>query len=417
MNDINVKISPVKLILLVVVALLTCTISRAQNLTTGQEVRYNPIITAVPFLTITPDSRHGAMGDAGAATSPDANSQYWNPSKYPFINDQYGVSLSYTPWLRQLTGDINLAYLAGYYKIDGLQTIGSSLRYFSMGSIRQTDRTGTYLSTANPNEFALDVSYSRKLSEVFSGGVAIRYIRSDLSGGSAGTMSGTVAYSAGNAFATDVSFYYQNRLSGEGSKNSIAAGVNFSNIGSKVSYNQGSTKEFLPANMRLGTTFTTELSDSGSFSLSVDLNKLMVPTPSNVYTTRSDGTVLVTEDNNSGQSGISSIFGSFGDAPGGMKEELQEITWSLGAEYWYRRKFALRGGYFNESQNKGNRKYFSAGVGVKIKTFNIDLSYLIPVQKNNPLANTIRLSVLFNLNRILQPANKQAPQEKRDGVN
>ena len=357
------------------------------------------------------------MGDAGAATSPDANSQYWNPSKYPFINDQYGVSLSYTPWLRQLTGDINLAYLAGYYKIDGLQTIGSSLRYFSMGSIRQTDRTGTYLSTANPNEFALDVSYSRKLSEVFSGGVAIRYIRSDLSGGSAGTMSGTVAYSAGNAFATDVSFYYQNRLSGEGSKNSIAAGVNFSNIGSKVSYNQGSTKEFLPANMRLGTTFTTELSDSGSFSLSVDLNKLMVPTPSNVYTTRSDGTVLVTEDNNSGQSGISSIFGSFGDAPGGMKEELQEITWSLGAEYWYRRKFALRGGYFNESQNKGNRKYFSAGVGVKIKTFNIDLSYLIPVQKNNPLANTIRLSVLFNLNRILQPANKQAPQEKRDGVN
>jgi hypothetical protein len=413
MNNINVRLFSATLILSSVLPFLTCTRSEAQNLTTGQEVRYNPITTAVPFLTITPDSRQGAMGDAGAATSPDANSQHWNPSKYAFINDQYGLSLSYTPWLRQLTGDINLAYLAGYYKPDGLQTIGTSLRYFSMGSIRQTDRTGTFLSTANPNEFALDVSYSRKLSEVFSGGVAIRYIRSDLSGGSAGTMSGTVAYSAGNAFATDVSFYYHNRLGGEASANWVSAGVNFSNIGSKVSYNQGSTKEFLPANMRLGTTFTTELTDSSSFSFSVDLNKLMVPTPSNVYTTRTDGTVLVTEDTNSGKSVISSIFGSFGDAPGGMKEELQEITWSLGAEYWYKRRFALRGGYFNESQNKGNRKYFSAGVGVKIKTCNIDLSYLIPVQKNNPLANTIRLSVLFNINRILQSADKQGPQENR----
>ena len=415
MKNINVRPFSARLILSAVIPLLTCTLSQAQSLATGQEIRYNPITTAVPFLTITPDSRQGAMGDAGAATSPDANSQHWNPSKYAFIDDQYGISLSYTPWLRQLTGDINLAYLAGYFKLDALQTIGTSLRYFSLGSIRQTDRNGTYISTANPNEFAFDVSYSRKLSDVFSGGVSIRYIRSDLSNGSTGTMNGAGTYSAGNAFATDVSFYYQNRLGGEGSKNSIAAGVNFSNIGSKISYNQGSTKEFLPANMRLGTTFTTELNDSSSFSFSVDLNKLLVPTP-NIVANQSDGSVIVTPDNNSGKSVISSIFGSFSDAPGGLKEELQEITLSFGAEYWYRKKFAVRGGYFNESQHKGNRKYFSAGLGIKIKSCNIDLSYLIPVHKNNPLANTIRLSVLFNLNRILQSTEKQALQEKSDGV-
>ncbi len=415
MNIIH-KISSAKLILLVVLPLITCSLSKAQSLATGQEVRYNPITTAVPFLTITPDSRHGAMGDAGVATAPDASSQHWNPSKYAFIDDQYGISLSYTPWLRQLTGDINLAYLSGFFKLDGLQTLGSSLRYFSLGSIRQTDRNGTYLSTASPNEFAFDVSYSRKLSDVFSGGVAIRYIHSDLSGGSAGSQSGTAVYSAGNAFATDVSFYYQNRLGGEGSRNSIAAGVNFSNIGSKISYNQGSTKEFLPANMKLGTTFTTQLNDSSSLSFSLDLNKLLVPTPSNIVITQADGSVLVIPDNNSGKSVISSIFGSFTDAPGGMKEELQEVTVSLGAEYWYRRIFALRGGYFNESQNKGNRKYFSAGVGIKIKTCTIDLSYLVPVQQNNPLANTIRLSVLFNLNRILKSSGQQESPGKTDGV-
>ena len=409
MNNINVTLSAAKLIMLGAISLFCGFRGSAQSLPTGQEVRYNPITTAVPFLTITPDSRHGGMGDAGAATSPDASSQYWNPSQYAFISDQYGVSLSYTPWLRQLTGDINLAYLSGYLKLDGNQTLGSSLRYFSLGGLRQTDRNGTYVSTANPNEFAFDVSYSRKLSDVFSGGVSIRYIRSDLSNGSTGTTSGAGTYSAGNAFATDVSFYYQNRLGGEGSKNWLAAGVNFSNIGSKISYNQGSTKEFLPANMKLGTTFTTELTDSSSLSFSVDLNKLLVPTPSNVYTAEGDGTLVVTGDRNSEKSVISSVFGSFSDAPGGLSEELREITVSLGAEYWYRKRFAVRGGYFNESQNKGNRKYFSAGLGIKIKSCNIDLSYLIPERKNNPLANTIRLTVLFNLNRILKSNDKEEP--------
>ena len=359
-------------------------IAAGQSLPTGQEVRYNPISTAVPFLTITPDSRHGAMGDVGVATSPDANSQYLNPSKYAFTEGKFGFSLSYTPWLRELVNDINLAYLSGYYRIDNNQVIGSSLRYFSVGDITLRSQDQAITGIVSPSEFALDFSYSRKLSDKFSGGVALRYIRSDLSGGIAG---GTAAetYTAGNAFATDVSFYYFNKWGGTGASKSIAAGINFSNIGSKISYDQGSNKDFLPANMRLGTTFTNEIDDFNLFSISLDVNKLLVPTPS--------GTV----DNTSNKSVISSIFGSFSDAPGGFKEELQEFTISTGAEYWYNKQFALRAGYFNETQNKGNRKFFTAGVGVKMNIAAIDFSYVIPVQRNNPLANTIRFTLLFDV--------------------
>ncbi len=373
-----------------------------QSLTTGQEVRYNPISTAVPFLTITPDSRHGAMGDVGAATTPDANSQYLNPSKYAFASDKWGFGLSYTPWLRELVKDVNLAYLSGFYQIDQTQVIGSSLRYFSMGEITLTGQDQQNLGTVSPSEFAFDVSYSRKLSDNFSGGVTLRYINSNLSGGIAGTQAGSENYTAGNAWATDVSFYYTSKLGGPESNNSIAAGANFSNIGSKISYNQGSTKEFLPANMRLGTTFTTQMADSSSFSISLDVNKLLVPTPANTVTYANDGSVVVIPDNNSSKSVISSIFGSFGDAPGGMKEELQEFTISTGAEYWYKKQFAVRAGYFNEAQNKGNRKYFTAGVGVKMNIAAIDFSYVIPTQRNNPLANTIRFTLLFNVDSFLK---------------
>jgi hypothetical protein len=370
---------------------------------TGQEVRYNPISTAVPFLTITPDSRHGAMGDVGAATTPDANSQYLNPSKYAFATDKWGFGLSYTPWLRELVNDVNLAYLAGFYQIDPSQAIGSSLRYFSMGEIALTGADQTPMGMVSPSEFAFDLSYSRKLSDNFSGGVTMRYIRSDLSGGMAGTQAGSETYTAGNAFATDVSFYHTGKLGGAESNTSLSTGINFSNIGSKISYNQGSTKEFLPANMRLGTTFTTNMADSSAFSFSVDLNKLLVPTPANVITYNTDGTVKsVIPDNNSSKSVISSIFGSFSDAPGGSSEEMQEVTVSVGAEYWYKRQFAVRGGYFNEAQNKGNRKFFTAGVGVKLNIAAIDVSYLIPTQRNNPLANTIRFSLLFNMDSFLK---------------
>jgi len=237
-------------------------IAVGQSLPTGQEVRYNPISTAVPFLTITPDSRHGAMGDVGVATSPDANSQYLNPSKYAFTEGKFGFSLSYTPWLRELVNDINLAYMAGYYRLNKNEVIASSLRFFSMGDITLTGQDQTTIGTVSPSEFAFDVSYSRKLSDRLSGGVAMRYIRSDLSGGI-----GAETYTAGNAWATDVSFYYFNKWGGTGDSRSIAAGINFSNIGGKISYDEGQNKEFLPANMRLGTTFTNEIDDFNSFSV------------------------------------------------------------------------------------------------------------------------------------------------------
>jgi hypothetical protein len=368
-----------------------------QALPTGQEIRYNPISTAVPFLTITPDSRHGGMGDVGAATSPDANSQYLNPSKYAFAEGKCGFSVSYTPWLRELVNDNNLAYLAGFYRIDNNQAIGSSLRYFSMGDITLTGPDRTVLGTVRPSEFALDFSYSRKLSDKLSGGVALRYIRSDITGGI-----GAENYSAGNAFATDVSFYYFNKWGDEGATKSIAFGINFSNIGSKISYDQGSNKEFLPANMRLGSTFTKELNDFSSLSISLDLNKLLVPTPSIQQIYDTNGNVIILPNYNNNKPVISSIFSSFTDAPGGFKEEMQEVMISTGLEYWYNKKFALRAGYFYENMNKGNRKYFTAGVGVKMKITDIDLSYVIPTQRDNPLSNTVRFTLLFNIDSFLK---------------
>jgi len=380
-----------------VFSLLMSLTAAGQSLPTGQEVRYNPISTAVPFLTITPDSRSGAMGDAGAAISPDANSQYFNPSKYAFTEGKYGLALSFTPWLRELVNDVNMAYLSGYYRLDNNQVFGSSLRYFSMGDITLTGMDQATIGTVRPNEFAFDVSYSRKLSDKLSGGVALRYIHSNLSGGI-----GVENYSAGNAVSTDVSFYYTTPLGGEGTTKSISAGVNFSNIGSKISYDQGSNKEYIPANMRMGTTFSNQVDDYNAFSVSLDVNKLLVPTPSAGITYGTDGEVIVLPDNSSNKSVISSVFSSFSDAPGGLKEELQEFTLSMGAEYWYQKQFALRTGYFNEAQNKGNRKFFTAGVGVKMNIAAIDISYIIPVQRNNPLANTIRFTVLFNVDSFLK---------------
>jgi len=379
-------------LLLIFILSLFCRTAYSQSLATGQEVQYNPITTAVPFLTITPDSRHGAMGDVGVATSTDANSQYWNPSQFAFAKDNFGFALSYTPWLRQLVNDINLAYLSGYYKLDRYQTFGASLRYFSMGEIQLTDQNGTSLANVSPNEFAIDFSYSRKLSDHFSGGVAIRYIRSDLSGGI-----GPESYVPGHTFATDVSFFYTKSFGKSDNDQSISAGINLSNIGGKISYDDGQNKEFLPANLRLGTTYSKEIDNFNSISFSFDINKLMVPTPQ-VYsgsTTSSGGIVLPGNSNN--MSVISSIFSSFSDAPGGFKEELQEINYSTGAEYWYNHQFAIRGGYFHESEYKGNRKFFSTGLGVKMNICSIDFSYLIPIHQNNPLANTIRFTLLFDV--------------------
>ncbi len=376
------KIFRFKVVLIIVLMRLAYpTGLSAQNST---ENMYNPITTAVPFLSITPDSRHGAMGDVGVATSADANAQYWNPSKLAFIDQQFGVAISFTPWLKQLFNDMNLAYLSGYMKLKNNQTLGASLRYFSIGEIQLTDQNGTSLASVKPNEFALDVSYSRKLSENFSGSVALRYIRSDLSGGIGSDM-----YVPGNAFASDVSFYYRKELSTDNNKKSFAAGINLSNIGSRISYDNGSHKELLPANMKLGATYTTEINTANSFAFSLDFNKLMVPTPQPGLGT-----------NDPDKHPISGIFSSFTDAPGGMSEELREIKISAGVEYWYSQKFAVRTGYFNESQYKGNRKFFSAGLGVKMNICSVDVAYLIPVNQNNPLANTMRFTLLFDLGKF-----------------
>ncbi len=371
-------------------------ISYAQTSTVvEQKGGYNPITTAVPFLNVTPDSRHSAMGDAGVATSPDINDQYWNPSKYAFIEEQYGFALSYTPWLRNLVNGVNFADLTGYYKLDDIQAFGSSLRYFSMGEVQLTDKTGAYLNTARPNEFAFDVSYSRKLSDNISGGVVLRYIHSALSAGSNN-------YTPGNAFAADVSFYFKNIWKDADDRQSLCGGVNLSNIGSKISYDNGETKEFLPANLRFGATYSNVVDNLNSFSLSLDFDKLLVPTPSVKTTVSSDGTIISSYNDHSDRSVLGSLFTSFWDAPGGFAEQVHEFNISFGAEYWYDHKFAGRLGYFYENANKGNRKFISMGVGMKTNVCSVDLSYLIPVQRNNPLSNTIRISMLFDINNIKQ---------------
>ncbi|MCK9638834.1 MAG: type IX secretion system outer membrane channel protein PorV [Prolixibacteraceae bacterium] len=382
----------ISIILLTVIFLTVFTdqVAFSQSTVTGQDFKYNPITTSVPFLNITADSRHGAMGDVGVATSPDASAQYWNASKLAFAKDSFGISLSYIPWLRQLVRDMNLAYLSSFYRLDNYQTIGASLRYFSMGEIMLTDQNGTNIANVRPNEFAIDISYARKLSDHFSGAVELRYIHSDLSGGI-----GPESYKPGSAFASDVSFYYIKTVNNGNSGQTISAGINLSNIGSKISYDEGKNKELIPANLRIGSTLTKEFDQDNMFSVSLDFNKLLVPTPQ--ISAIGGGSGVVISDNRTDQTAISSIFSSFSDAPGGFQEELKEIRISTGFEYWYHHQFAVRGGYFHENEYKGNRKFFSAGLGVKMNICAIDFAYLIPTQRNNPLANTVRFTLIFDL--------------------
>ena len=346
----------------------------------------NTITTGVPFLTIAPDSRAGAMGDAGVATSPDVNSQHWNPAKYAFAESEMGIALSYTPWLSQLVKDINLAYLVGYKRLDDQQTVSASLRYFSLGNIQFMSEYGDELGQQKPNELAFDVGYTRLLSDNFSGAVALRYIRSDLTGGQ--DVGGTGTH-AGSTFATDVAFYYQNKIRMNRKNSTIAAGINISNIGGKISYTDGETKDFIPANLRLGVSYTTEMDQYNTITVTVDANKLLVPTPKS-------GTGDIITGLGADKSVVAGIFSSFSDAPGGAKEEFKEINYSVGAEYWYNKQFALRAGYYYEDPTKGNRKFFTAGAGLKMNVFALDFSYLLPVAQNNPLANTLRFTLSFD---------------------
>lgn len=342
----------------------------------------NPIVTAVPSLSIAPDARGGGMGDVGAATTPDANSQYWNPSKYVFMESEAGVSVSYTPWLRKLVTDIDLVYLAGYYKIDPRQAVSMSIRNFSLGNITIMDELGVEVIPGgiNPNEFSIDAAYSRLFSDKFSGAVALRYIHSDLSGG---VVEGIYP---GWTVAADISAYYKTPIAVENTDGNLAFGLNISNIGGKVSYDDFVSSNFIPTNLRLGGSFDYPIDPYNKISVSADVNKLLVPTQNNM---------TASEYNN--LQPITGIFKSFSDAPGGLKEELQEVMWSVGAEYAYNNQFFVRGGYYNESQYKGNRKYFTAGAGFKLNIFQLDAGYVISTSQSNPLDQTLRLSLTFDL--------------------
>ena len=362
----------------------------AQSTTSGA----NTITTAVPFLSITPDSRAGGMGDAGVGTTPDVSSQHWNPAKFAFIEGDMGVGLSYSPWLRALVDDINLAYLTAYKKIDDVQTVSTSLRYFSLGDIVFTSDFGAIMGQQSPNEFAIDLGYARKLSEVFSGAVAVRYIRSDLTGGQ---LVNGVETHPGHSFATDVAFYWYNEFRANRKDNTFSAGINIQNIGSKISYTDGEVKDFIPTTLKLGASYTTELDEYNSFSFSFEANKLLVPTPPVDSTNYEEGAIILPGGIYSDMGTIKGMITSFNDAPGGFKEEMQEIMLSVGVEYWYNKQFAIRAGYFYEHENKGNRKYITAGAGLKMNVFALDFSYLLPTQRNHPLENTLRFTLSFDV--------------------
>lgn len=358
---------------------------------TGKVVDGNRIIsTGVPLLLIAPDSRGGAMGDVGAASKPDANSIHWNAAKLSFMEKRAGISFTYTPWLREIVSDIKLMYLSGYYRLDERNTLGASLTYFSLGSIDFFDEGGLQTGTYKPNEFAFDVAYSMKLSENLSMSLTGRYIRSDLT---QGQNVGTTSTHAANAGAADLGLYYQNKIDLE-MPSQYAFGVQISNLGSKISYSDNMESSFLPANLRIGGRYSMDFDQFNNLSVMADFNKLLVPTPP-VYD--DEGNIFAGKDPNVGV--LQGAIQSFYDAPNGLKEELQEISMSLGLEYWYNKILAVRAGYFYEAKNKGARKYLTLGAGLRYNVMGLDISYLISTSSlnNNPLKNTLRVSLSFDL--------------------
>ncbi len=356
----------------------------------------NSIFTAVPFLRITPDARSGAMGDAGLAISPDANAMHLNPSKLVFAEDQLGISVTYTPWLRALgLTDVYLAYLSGYTQISDDQAIGIGLRYFSLGEISFTDENGTPTGVGRPNEFEVALSYARKLTDKFSAALTAKYIYSNLA---AGQQIGVTEINPGNAGAADVSLTYKTPLEGVGSGSDLSVALAITNIGSKITYTQSINKDYLPANLGVGAAWGIEIDDYNSFTIAADVNKLMVPTPCVGDASICDTSGEVDVPDYKEQGIVSSIFSSFGDAPEGFSEELRELMFSVGLEYWYDKQFAVRAGYYGEHSTKGNRKYFTVGLGLKYNIFGLNFSYLVPTtNQRNPLDNTLRFSLLFDL--------------------
>ncbi len=367
----------------------------------------NPITTAVPFLLIAPDARSGGMGDAGVSSTPDVYSMFWNPAKYAFADKDFGFGIGYVPWLRGLVNDIGLASVAGYKKFGDKQAIAFSLRYFSMGSVTFTNETGQELGDVKPNEWTIDATYARKFSPSFSGAVAGRFIYSNLV---------PVKYienvRPGTSVAADVSLYYHKELAIKGLTASwFSFGLNISNIGSKISYSSSSvTRDFIPTNLRLGPSLIMDIDEYNRLTISVDLNKLLVPTPP-IYATDSSGNPIKGEIAKGKDPNVSPVTGmiqSFYDAPGGFKEELQEWNVSPAIEYWYNKLFSIRAGYFYENVNKGDRQFFTIGAGLRYNVFGLDFSYLVPVKSNNPLQNTMQFTLLFNFDKVENTDKQQS---------
>ena len=384
--------------LLILSAILLATSAMAQK------DMFNPVLTGVTSLSIAPDSRAGAMGDVGAATDPDVNSQYWNPAKYPFAISPAGFSLAYTPWLRQLVSDIDLANLVGYYRIGDYQAISGSLTYFSLGDVYADNYV------IRPYEMAIDFAYSRMLSETFSASVGLRFIHSDLQ------YNYDEDITSGQAFAADISMFYTNYVMLGRRECLFNLGLNASNIGSKISYDGGNTNQFIPTNLRLGASILVPIDEYNTISFSADVNKLMVPTkPSyrqflneefgedfidDSYSYASEYQSWLDAGGYNDISPIAGIFQSFADAPGGFREEMQEIYWGAGVEYAYNNQFFLRGGYHYENEFKGNRKYFTLGTGFKMNVFSLDAAYLISMAQSNPLDQTLRFTLSFDMDGI-----------------
>lgn len=366
--------------------------------------RINTITTAVPFLMIAPDARAGALGDAGVSSSPDINSMHWNPAKYAFLEDEMGFALNYTPWLRSLVPDINLSYLSGYRRLDDLQTIAFSLKYFTLGDVNFTDEVGTPMGTVRPNEFSFDVAYARRLGDFIGGAIAARFIYSDLT---QGQLEGS---QAGISLAADVAVYYERELNWQNTPATFASGINISNMGNKITYTDDINADFIPINLRFGPSLRFDLDNFNQVALMVDFNKLLVPTPP-IYARDENGQVIIGDDGeyviesgrDPNRSVVAGMLGSFSDAPGGFSEELNEFTISAGAEYWYDQQFAIRGGYFYEHESKGNRKYFTVGLGLKYNVFGLDFAYVIPVAQRSPLENVLRFSLTFDFEGLRAP--------------
>jgi len=411
---------------LLLLSLLLVSLVNYSQISTGQLIgqdldEVNTITTAVPFLLIAPESRGSAMGDVGVATSPDVNSLHYNPSKLAFVEEDMGVSFSYSPWLSQLIDDINLLYVTGYYRIRKDQVVAGSLRYFSLGNITFTDFVGNVTGNYNPNEFAFNLAYARLLSRKISGSIALRYIYSNLTGGQ--FVQGTESH-AGQAVSSDVSVYYQDGIEFFSKSAVLGIGANISNIGSKISYTQNAEKDFIPANLKIGACLTTEIDEYNSFAFAFDVNKLLVPSPpvyvDDVNALDDEGNPMIEYGMDPNVATVTGMFHSFYDAPGVIRdgqrepwrEEFREINYSVGVEYWYAKQFALRAGYFFEHPTKGNREFFTVGIGLKLNVFGLDFSYLVPTTQRHPLENTLRFTLKFDFEGFANQNNNAKSKVK-----